>query len=74
MQKEKFVALYWANKIADNEQPMVLAEEISNTLMEMVELCQKAIEDHYRLPTSLQPYNDKDAKIMVQNWFAKHIK
>jgi len=74
IQKEVFVPLYWATRVADSEQPMVIAEEITEALMAMVRLCQEAIEDHYMLSISDQPYNDAEAKLMVREWFAKHIK
>lgn len=58
IRKDHFIVLYWATKIVGSQQPMTVAEEMTETLMAMVKLCQKAIEDHYMLPISDQPYNE----------------
>jgi hypothetical protein len=43
------------------------------TTHEVIELCKKAIQDHYRLTTSQQPYNEEEAEEMEKTWIDRNI-
>lgn len=72
--KKIFGSLYWANEITNSPHPLEVGKKISTSLKLMLKLCQEAIEDHYMLPISQQPYNEEEAGLIVENWFNEHIK
>ena len=44
------------------------------TKKEVEDLCSDAISDHYMLALSHQPYNEEEAKEMIDEWIKEHIK
>ena len=57
-----------------NKKIQTKFNQVIYSIKQVKTLCKKAIEDHYQLSISNQPYNDEEAKEMINNWLKKHIK